>query len=272
MDATHALPDRLTLIAISALAYVVAVALHEHLGHTAACVLLGSRAVELGAFYVNCDDSLLSAAGARMVALAGPLVSLLTGIVSFLMLRRIDAAARAAWYFTWLLGTLGLMTATGYPLFSGISGLGDLSVQAGGALHGAQPEWFWRACLSVAGAAGYFLVMRISARTLDPRVSGTGAGRVRSARIVMLISYLSGGAVYLAIGLLNPYGFVIVATSALASSLGGTSGLLWMRRLLDRTREVPPPGLYFPRSWRWTLVALAVTAAYAAVLGPTLRP
>jgi hypothetical protein len=52
-----ALPDKLTLIAVSAIAYILAVALHEHLGHATACVLLGSHPLELGAFYVNCDGA-----------------------------------------------------------------------------------------------------------------------------------------------------------------------------------------------------------------------
>jgi hypothetical protein len=267
-----ALPDRLTLIAVSALAYVMAVALHEHLGHATACVLLGSHPLELGAFYVNCDDSLLSAASVRVVEIAGPVVSLLTGIIAFRILPRLSGRSSAAWYFTWLLGSIGFMTATGYPLFSGVSGLGDLGTGVDGALAGMRPEWLWRGALVVAGAGTYFIVVRISARMLDPRVSGKGASRVRSARILTLISYITGAVVYLLIGLLNPYGFVIVATSALASSMGGTSGLLWMRRFLDARRDVPPPGLYFSRSWPWIGAALVIVGAYAAVFGPTLRP
>lgn len=45
--------DWLTLIAVSALAYLIAVALHEHLGHTAACIVLGSHPKKMGAFYVS---------------------------------------------------------------------------------------------------------------------------------------------------------------------------------------------------------------------------
>lgn len=37
-----ALPDRVTLISISALAHVLGAALHEHLSHSMACVALGS--------------------------------------------------------------------------------------------------------------------------------------------------------------------------------------------------------------------------------------
>lgn len=46
--------DRLTLIAISALAYIVATGLHELLGHGGACLALGSGLTEVGAFYVDC--------------------------------------------------------------------------------------------------------------------------------------------------------------------------------------------------------------------------
>src|SRR2546422_10173258 len=91
--------DRLTLIAISALAYLAAVGLHEHLGHTAACLLLGSHPTEVGAFYVDCDYSTMSDLSIRLVALAGPVVSLVTGIVSFLILRRLPPRASAANYF-----------------------------------------------------------------------------------------------------------------------------------------------------------------------------
>lgn len=76
-------PDLPTLVAVSALAYVAAVALHEHLGHAGACVLLGSHPKELGAFYVDCDPRGLGSGAVRAVALAGPCVSLLTGLVCF---------------------------------------------------------------------------------------------------------------------------------------------------------------------------------------------
>lgn len=265
-------PDRLTLIAISSLAYVVAVALHEHLGHAAACVLLGSHPTEMGAFYVNCDNSRLSSLAIRLHALAGPAISLATGLVSFRILRRLHAEAAAAFYFTWLLGSIGFMTAAGYVLFSGVSGIGDLGTTSDGIFHGASPEWAWRGALAVCGLIAYMRVVRLSLRTLEPRLSGQGPSRVRCARATTLTSYWVGAVVYLAVGVLNPYGLVIVATSAIASSMGGTSGLLWMIKLLDGNLTVPGPGLYFGRSWAWIAVASAITLTYAVVLGPTVRP
>lgn len=264
-------PDRLTLIAISALAYVVGVALHEHLGHALACVLLGGHVTEMGAFYVDCARAGMAPWSVRAVAIAGPLVSALTGIVAFGFLRCIRDDARATFYFTWLLGSLGLMSAAGYPLFSGVSGIGDLGNGPDGALHGAAPLWAWRVALTVFGGIAYWWVVRFSARRMDERMSGVGRDRIRTARLTVLDSYLTGAVVFTAIGALNPHGFAIVATSAVASSVGGTSGLLWMMQLLDRRRAVGEPGIAFGRNWRWIGAATVGVLVYAAVFGPTLR-
>lgn len=266
------LPDRLTLIAISALAYVIGVALHEHLGHALACVVLGSHPTEMGAYYVNCDDARLSSFSIRLVELAGPFVSVLTGVVCLALLRRLPRLTGSGFYFLWLLGALGLMDAAGYALFSGASGQGDLGTTSDGALYGATPEWLWRVALFVFGAITYRWVMRIAVAAIEPRVGGTGDGRVRGARLTALTSYLTGGAVAVLIGLLNPQGVVIVILSSIASSLGGTIGLLFMMQWLKRQPDVPGPGLYFARSWSWIVIAALVTVAYAAIFGPTLRP
>lgn len=267
--APGALPDRLTLVALSALAYIVAVALHEHLGHATACALLGSHATELGAFYVECDDARLTSLGIRLVALAGPLVSLVLGLGCLPLAAR--CTSPAAFYFIWLLGALGLMDAAGYPLFSGISGIGDLGTASDGALKGVEPEWAWRAAETAAGLVAYIAVVRYAARAIAPHLSGVGRVRIHAARLVLTWSYFAGAAVYLAIGLLNPRGLVIVLTSALASSMGGTSGLLWMARVLGREPPAPGPGIYFARSWRWIIAAAVLTLGYALVFGPTLR-
>jgi hypothetical protein len=268
--AVGALPDRLTLIAVSALAYIISVALHEHLGHATTCVLLGSHPNELGAFYIDCDDARLTSVGIRLVAIAGPLVSLVLGLVCLPLAAR--CRSPAAFYFTWLLGTLGLMDAAGYPLFSGVSGLGDLGTTSGGALQGVRPEWLWRATEAAAGLIAYIAVVRYAGRAIAPHLSGVGRARIHAARLTFTWSYFVGAAVYLPIGLLNPHGAVIVLTSALAASMGGTSGLLWMSRVLGRVPPAPGPGIYFARSWGWIIVAAVLTLGYAVVFGPTLRP
>jgi hypothetical protein len=266
--------DILTLIAISCLAYVLAVALHEHAGHSAACALLGSYPKEMGAFYVDCDNAGLSNAGMRLVALAGPVVSLLTGIVCFLILRRVPRPARLGHYFVWLLGSLGLMSAAGYPLFSGVSGMGDLGTTRDGVFYEAVPEWFWRITLTAFGAIAYWWVVKFMWQTMGRQLNASDAVQLRHARRVTLISYVAGGVAYAAIGLLNPYGFIIVAVSVLPSSLGGTCGLLAMWSVVRRypvpATQNPGPGLNFPRNWTWIGIAAAITLAYAGIFGPTL--
>ncbi len=265
-------PDRLTLIAISALAYITATGLHEHLGHTLTCIFVGGHPSEIGAFYVNCDYTGLSDLQIRLVALAGPLVSLLVGIVSFLYLHRKPPRSSAFYFFIWLLGTIGLMAATGYLLFSGVTGIGDFGDSRDGLFYQVSPEWLWRIGLTLAGLASYALIIYIAVRLIDPHLAGAGRSRIRYGRQLTLIAYLTGAVVSVAIGLLNPHGLIIVITSATASSLGATSGLLWMMQWLDRKLQVLAPGLVFKRSWCWILLSGIVTIVYAVVLGPTLRP
>lgn len=221
-------PDRLTLIAISALAFLLETALHEHLGHAGSCVLLGSYPTALGAFYVDCDPAGLTDLTTRLVALAGPLVSLLAGIASFLFLRRLPPGKPALYYFVWLLGTIGFMSATGYLLFSGVSGIGDFGTASGGVFYDASPEWLWRVALTVVGIVSYFFAVRFAAREIAPHIQGVGRTRITYARHLVLVSYITGAVVAVAIGLLNPEGFVVVLISSIASSVGGTSGFLWM--------------------------------------------
>ncbi len=74
------------------------------------------------------------------------------------------------------------------------------------------------------------------------------------------------------IGLLNPLGIMLFLVSAAGSSLGGTSGLLWMMQLLNRKRESATPPFQLARSWPWIITGLLAIAIYAGVFGPTLHP
>lgn len=263
--------DRLTLIALSALAYITAVGLHEHLGHTAMCIVLGSHPIEVGAFYVDCDYAGLSDLGIRLVAIAGPAVSLGIGIVCFLILRHFPSRLFTSNYFVWLLGSIGLMSASGYLFFSGISGAGDFGTTRDGVFYQVTPEWLLRTVLVIVGIVSYLLVVHLAVHEIDQYINGVGNTRIRYAHQLTLTSYLTGAIVYIAIGLLNPHGLIIVVVSAAASSLGATSGLIWMMRLLDRDRQVLRPELTIQRSWWWIALGGMVTVIYAMILGPTLH-
>jgi hypothetical protein len=264
--------DFLTVIAVSMLAYTLAVLLHEHLGHALTCVLLGGHPSELGAYYVVCQYASMSDLGIRLVALAGPFISLVTGALALLLLNHIPHGFTHFRYAAWLFGTISLMTAAGYLLFSGVTGLGDFGTSRDGALYLAQPEWLWRFALAVLGAASYALVIYLSLRKMDSLIGGAGLERVAHAQKLALTSYLTGTVMAVLIGLLNPQGIFIVLASAAASTLGGTSGLAWMMQLLDRKKVGSDAPLRLERSWAWVAAGLIVTCLYAAILGPTLHP
>ncbi|MCA9839212.1 MAG: hypothetical protein KC422_20035 [Trueperaceae bacterium] len=265
------LPDFLTLVAISALAYICAVAIHEHLGHTTACLLLGGQAIEIGAFYVDCDYTNLGSTAIRLVALAGPFISLITGLLAFYALKHISIKRSIQFYFVWLLGTISVMTATGYMLFSGISGIGDFGLTQDGVFYQITPAWLWQILLTLAGALSYFFIILWAIRKIDSYVPGEGRARITYTRKLLLISYLTGAVVYILIGLLNPHGFFIVLASSVAASVGGTSGFLWMGQLIDIKRDSSQQGISFQRSWTWVSIAFVSCALYALFLGPTIN-
>ena len=271
LSGTKASADLLTVIAISSLAYVVAVGMHEFGGHALACVLLGIRLKGLGAFYISYDGSHVPELSRRIVAIAGAAMGTITGMASWIVLRYLPLRRSHALYFFWLFGTFTLLISTG-ALISGISGIGDFGATADGALYRIHPEWLWRTVIAVLGFLAYSRVARLSVRRLDGFLGG-GAERIKHAKFLALTSYFTGGIVSLLIGMLNPRGIVIVLVSAAASSLGGTSALVWMTKWINPSQHSPAPKeLELRQHWGWISVSLLVTAAYAIVFGPTLHP
>ena len=264
--------DLLTLVVISASAYMLAVALHELVGHGLACFMVHGQVLELGAFHVNCGFNGLSDLAIRWVVFAGPLVSLLIGVVAFVLLPAVPARRPQLQYFIWLLGTLGLLTFTGYLLFSGVSGLGDFGVSREGLIYGASPEWLWRVLETLVGVATYYGVALFSAHQMDRIIGGSGREKVRRGQRIAMIAYFSGAVVSLLIGLLNPQGIELFLVSAVGSSLGGTSGLLWLMQLLNRKEETATPPFQFARSLPWIIAGLLGLAIYAGVFGPNIHP
>ncbi len=270
-EASTARIDIATIAGIACIAYVIGVALHEHAGHALACILLGGKVKELGAFYVDCDYQNLSDLSIRLVALAGPMVSLWTGIVAFYLLRHIHRASAPTRLLFWLLGSIGWMTATGYLLFSGISGLGDFGTTRDGVLFNLHPEWLWRTGAIVLGVTGYWMAIQKSVHSMENMIGGGGTEKIRRAQKIALTSYLTGGLVSLAIGLLNPYGWVIVLISAMASSFGGTSGLAWEMSLMNENRDTGKAPLQVERSLKWIIAGVVITVLYTIVFGPSIK-
>jgi hypothetical protein len=73
------------------------------------------------------------------------------------------------------------------------------------------------------------------------------------------------------IGLLNPYGWVIVLISAMASSFGGTSGLAWEMSLMSKDRATGEAPLQIERSMRWIVAGVVITLLYTIAFGPSIK-
>jgi hypothetical protein len=255
--------------AISALAFIASNVLHEGLGHGGACLLVGGKPLSLTAVYFDSESAGLSDMQSRLIAAGGPIVNLVTGLTGLIALRSMRGAPGPGRYFTWLLTTLGLFMATGYLLFSGVGGIGDLAVVT----QGLQPAWLWRVVLAVAGAALYLVSALVAVAEFGRNAGGADDAHVARAGRITTISYVTGAVVICAAGILNPQGFIFVLISAAASTLGGASGLLWMMQFLRNPRFGRPDAaeLALPRSWGWIVAAALVLVVYVVVLGPGIR-
>jgi len=259
-----------TLISISMLAYVITTAMHEYLGHAVACSFIGGKLTELNAFYIDCEYGSISDFSIRFISIAGPLASVLIGMISFILFRNLKNLSANTKYFLWLLGTISLLTATGYLIFSGITGLGDFGLTRDGALFELSPVWLWRTLITIFGIAGYGSVVAYSLKNLDRILGGKDPERKNRAKSLTLISYLSGCGMAILIGLFNPQGLYIILLSSVASTAGGTSALLWMTRFLKKEKTPTMPLISINKDIRWVGISFLIISLFGIIFGPSL--
>ena len=257
------LPNKWTIAAIAICATVITDFIHEGLGHGGMCVATGAQALVLSTVHFECS------ADTRLVAAGGTLANLIFGIVFWAAARAVKQAA--PWrYFFWLLMTLNLFDAGGYFLFSGIGNFGDWAV----VVAGWQPPWGWRVGLVALGTVTYFLLfVPLCLRELRPFLGKDAEIRVRRARLLTVVPYLTSGVLSCAAGALNPVGPLLILVSAAAASFGGHSGLAWMWTLLQGPR-IPSSELQMPEIERnrvWMIAAAVLAILFIAGLGPGVK-
>lgn len=259
--------DLPTVAAIAAIAGLVANQLHEAAGHGGACLALGRHVQAWGAFYLDCDTRAAPVMVLRLVAAAGSTMNLVTAILAAALARATPASMPRARFFWWLLFAISGFDWAGYFLFSGVSGIGDWGQDG---VFAAVRGWgFWRVLLAVGGGLLYWAWAIVAMRRLAKLTGADEAGR-RLARTLSWTSYFTIGCIALAIGLMNPIGLFILLASAIASSFGGPSGLLWGPNSIRAGAPAVTP-LVITRSWSWIVVAVAVVLAEGLILGPTLH-
>jgi len=248
--------DRLTLIAISALACILQDLLHEGLGHGLTAWLTGAHRLTMSTVALQSDIE------TRWISANGTLVNLLAGGILWLLLARLRPDRPAMRYFLVLAMAGNLFTGTGYFLYSGVFDFGDWAA----VIRGLQPHWLWRLGLVFVGAASYYASMRIVAGSLKPFRSEDGS--LRRLRRLSWTPYLSDGTLAVLAGLLNPAGWFYVLASAVPSTLGANAGLLGLPRMvreLARTErgQVAP----IRRSAAWIAAGVVASLLFVLVLG-----
>ena len=261
--------DFVTVAAIAMIAGVLSTQLHEAGGHGGACLATGRHAVAWGAFYFDCDTRLAPLWISRLVAAAGSTTNLVVAALAALALRATPRGHPHLRVFWWLMAALNGFQWAGYFLFSGVSGMGDWGDSQDGVFFqvGGWPEW--RVLLAVGGGLLYGLIAWLAVRLLAGVTGADETGR-RNAMRISLISYAAIGVVALVIGLMNPVGVFILLASAVASSFGGPSGLMWAPRYMRKGAALDPP-FALPRRWTWISAGLGLVLLEGVLLGPSIR-
>jgi hypothetical protein len=237
---------------------------HEIGGHAAACAIQGGHVATIGAFYVECKG--LLGFDNILVACAGVFVNIMLAIAAYFFWRRAtDDTARIT---LWLVWVSQAFVASGYFLFSGITGAGDLGIGKDGSLSHFGLTWPVQIIEIAIGGASYILLVRAAIRALD-MVVGKGPETRRVRRLIAHVYYGSACVAALLVGLLNPLGIFITVMSAAASSFGGLAGFISIGYAVGDTGEAKP--ILLGRNLTVVAAGLAALVAFGLILGPSLQ-
>ena len=247
--------DLLTLVAIAALVNVAATAIHEALGHGFMAIVLGGHVIHVTSVDLNYDERSLGDVQQRIVAAAGPLANIITGLLVVAFAERIPVTAPVARYAGWLFGHVNLFVAGGYAMALSFASFGDMDA----IVRGLAAPLAWQLALTLAGVVVSLLTLLHAARTLVPFV-GEGADRQRRAVQLTLIPYLTMGIIAVSAGALNPDSPMLIVISAGASSFGGNAFIAWIPAWMRRFHGPQSEPLGIPRN------AIAIGLGVAVLL------
>lgn len=256
--------DPVTIIGLGLILLPVLTMWHEIGGHAATCVALGGKLISIGAFYVDCDSA--SVASRRLVACAGVTVDTLLALAAWQLWRRATGDLARLVLFYVMIGK-GFV-ASGYFLFSGVSGFGDLGPTPGNGLEGLSHPWLWRVLFIAIGGFVYYRLVRAAILALNAMLGDTAETKVARRRIAHLF-YGTLGLDAVLVGLLNPIGIFITIMSAAASSFGGNAGFVSIGFTVPSGSAAR--SFTIGRSWVILAIGVVVSAGFALILGPTLR-
>jgi len=247
--------DRLTLIAISALACILQDILHEGLGHGITAWLSGAQRLTMSTVALQSDIE------TRWIAANGTLVNLLFAGIFWLLLFKPQRYRPATYYFLVMAMAGNLFTATGYFFFSGVFNFGDWEA----VIRGLHPYWLWRLGLVVLGAISYYAsMMLVAAKLREFCGAEKPSHRIRG---LAWTPYFTDGALAGVAGVFNPAGLFYVIASALPSTLGANAGLLSLPSIMRSWTPKHEPMAPVARSLPWIVTGAIASLLFIFVLG-----
>lgn len=262
---TYPMPDLWTVIGIALVVGLLAVFVHEGLGHGLAVVLTGHTLTRVTSVDAEFDEGAIGAGTLRIIAAAGPFANLVLGFLAWGSLR---AARRAhTRYFLWLLGFSNLLVAWGYLLALSFVGFGDVHAF----MDGLPLKPLWQTVSTAIGVACSIVALRIAVRLLDPFLGWEQGARQRRARTLTLVPYFAIGISAVIAGALNPTSPTLILISAAAASFGGNAFMAWLPMWIHAEGPTTPRApLVVGRSWLWIGAGVVALLLRVAVLGPGL--
>jgi hypothetical protein len=248
----------LGIVAVSFLAYSLCDLLHEAAHAVTTLLPLGVRALAISTVAVTTSRS------SPVVAAAGSVANLILGLA--VILAFVPSVSSPWRYFGWLFGSLNLFNATGYLLYSALLDSGDMAV----VFRSFAPPLVWRPLVGLAGLAMYAGAVYVSLLGLRRLASGgVPAGSIEQC---CLLPYWSGGLLLTAGAALNPQSPWLVLTSGAAVGFGAMVGLVFLPRLLHKTRQAggeQHEPLDF--TWPWLLAGGIAAVVFVAIFGPGVQ-
>jgi hypothetical protein len=241
--------DRLTVIAISAVAYIFQDVCHE-CGHSVAGWLAGAHRITISTVAFQIDiDSLWAVA-------AGVLVNLISAALLLLLLLKPQRYKAATRYFLVLAMSMNLLNGTAYLLISGMFDYGDM----GQVIEGLQPHWLWRLGLVLVGGVSFYgsiMAVGVKLKPFDDQ-------KRRLFRLVW-ISYVTARVVAGLAALFTHRGLSLVLISAI---LGSDVGLILLPRIMRDWRLSNEPAKQIERSRTWIVIGTICSLTFIFLLAP----
>lgn len=235
-----------TVAAILVIAFMLACAAHEVVGHGGMCMIVGGHITLISSVYFRCLG------GGVLTDAAGPVMNLIVGVVCWYLLRRWTTPPILWRLFLVLAMAFNLFWGAGCFILSAVTNSGDWAFVL--RQLELEPVWIWRVVLGVLGIFIYRWSLRVLASQLP---MGTP----------LLVPYLATG-FFSCFAALFFFGPVAPALrEAALEGFGVGIGMLLLALNRPEQKTNPPPDFVVPAGNAWLFAATVLALIFIATLG-----